>query len=87
MEGFLSSPSGCVPEKIPGAPEDIYASEPTRLPARSTAPEQTVLGLEHLGAEVCVAETGSEALKKAPSFRPTRVLLDIDPARFPWRNG
>lgn len=38
----------------------------------------TVMGLEHLGAEVCVAETGTAALEKAPAFRPTLVLLDID---------
>jgi CheY-like chemotaxis protein len=36
------------------------------------------MGLEHLGAEVCVAGTGVDALEKAPAFRPTLVLLDID---------
>lgn len=38
----------------------------------------TVMGLQHLGAEVCVAEIGTAALEKAPVFRPTLVLLDID---------
>ncbi len=38
----------------------------------------TAMGLEHLGAEVCIAGTGAAALEQSLAFRPTLVLLDID---------
>lgn len=38
----------------------------------------TAMGLEYLGAEVTLAATGEEALRSAPTTRPTLVLLDID---------
>lgn len=38
----------------------------------------TAMGLEHLGAEVCICGTGAAALEQSLSFRPTLVLLDID---------
>jgi CheY-like chemotaxis protein len=36
------------------------------------------MGLEHLGAKVCIAGTGAAALEQSLTFRPTLVLLDID---------
>jgi CheY-like chemotaxis protein len=38
----------------------------------------TAMGLEHLGAKVCIAGTGAAALEHSLTFRPTLVLLDID---------
>jgi two-component system CheB/CheR fusion protein len=38
----------------------------------------TAMGLELLGAAVCIAPTGVAALELALAFRPTLVLLDID---------
>jgi CheY-like chemotaxis protein len=38
----------------------------------------TAMGLEHLGAKVCIAGTGTAALEQSLIFRPTLVLLDID---------
>lgn len=38
----------------------------------------TAMGLAHLGAEVCIAATGTAALEQSLAFRPTLVLLDID---------
>lgn len=36
------------------------------------------MGLEFLGAAVCIAATGFAALELAVPFEPTLVLLDID---------
>lgn len=36
------------------------------------------MGLELLGATVCIAPTGLGAVEKAEAFRPSLVLLDID---------
>lgn len=40
--------------------------------------QATAMVLDMLGATVCVALTGREALERAVAFAPTLVLLDID---------
>lgn len=69
----LLGPAESLPTNDSGPSHRVLLVEDQADVARATA-----MGLEFLGAIVCIAATGHTALELAVPFSPTLVLLDID---------